>query len=293
MVVSMLHLGMGAFDAVVQTTTFVQRNTAIPSNGVYFRLVDEKDKEAAFLAGGGIVMNLSVYNSIPTHLFAYWLSDSTIKNFVRGNSLSTYADARNGFTTGNNDLFLRIWSEIKTDSICFNATDLIYALYTGKKWFPYNKGGEYHKWYGNQFYVINWLSDGREIKKYGHLVPRSLNYMFFESISWSKISSGNVSFRFYPKGFMFDVAGLGLFVKDAYNDLCNYLMGFLNSNVSQHYLRAMSPTLNYETGQISNLPIVLNKNKKIDDIVEENISIGTDEWDDFETSWNFRKHPLV
>lgn len=293
MIVSMLHLGMGSFDAVVQTTTFVLRNTAIPSNGVYFRLVDEKDKEAAFLAGGGIVMNLSVYNSIPTHLFAYWLSESTIKNFVRGKSLSTYADARNGFTTGNNDLFLRLWSEIKTDSICFNATDFIYALYTGKKWFPYNKGGEYHKWYGNQDYVINWLSDGKEIKKYGHLVPRSLNYMFFESISWSKISSGNVSFRFYPKGFMFDVAGLGLFVKDDYTDLCKYLMGFLNSNVSQHYLRAMSPTLNYETGQISNLPIVLSKTKKIDGIVEENISIGTDEWDDFETSWNFRKHPLV
>lgn len=293
MVVSMLHLGMGAFDAVVQTTTFVLRNTAIPSNGVYFRLVDEKDKEAAFLAGGGIVMNLSVYNLIPNQAFAYWLSESTIKNFVRGKSLSTYANARNGFTTGNNDLFLRLWSEIKTDSICFNATDFICALYTGKKWFPYNKGGEYRKWYGNQDYVINWWSDGKEIKKHGHLVPRSLNYMFFESISWSKISSGNVSFRFYPKGFMFDVAGLGLFVKDDYTDLCKYLMGFLNSNVSQHYLRAMSPTLNYETGQISNLPIVLSKTKKIDDIVEENISIGTDEWDDFETSWNFRKHPLV
>lgn len=238
-------------------------------------------------------MNLSVYNSIPTHLLAYWLSESTIKNFVRGKSLSTYADTRNGFTTGNNDLFLRLWSEIKTDSICFNASDFICALYTGKKWFPYNKGGEYRKWYGNQDYVINWLSDGKEIKKYGHLVPRSLNYMFFESISWSKISSGNVSFRFYPKGFMFDVAGLGLFVKDDYTDLCKYLMGFLNSNVSQHYLRAMSPTLNYETGQISNLPIVLSKTKEIDDIVEDNISIGIDEWDDFETSWNFRKHPLV
>lgn len=292
-IVNMLHLGMGSFDATVQTTTFVIRNADVAGNGVYFRLVDEKDKEAAFLAGGGIIMNLSVYETIPTNLFAYWLSDNTIKNFVRGKCLSEYADARNGFTTGNNDLFLRIWSEIKNENICFNATDMIFALYTGKKWFPYNKGGEYHKWYGNQDYVINWMLDGKEIKKYGHLVPRSLTYMFFESISWSKISSSSVSFRYYPNGFMFDVAGLGLFIKDEYKQLEKYIMGFLNSNVSQHYLRAMSPTLNYETGQISNLPIVLDDLNSVKEIVAENIEICKKEWNEYETSWNFKKHPLV
>lgn len=238
-------------------------------------------------------MNLSVYETIPTNLFAYWLSGNTIKNFVRGKCLSEYADARNGFTTGNNDLFLRIWSEIENENICFNATDMIFALYTGKKWFPYNKGGEYNKWYGNQDYVINWMLDGKEIKKYGHLVPRSLTYMFFESISWSKISSGSISFRYYPKGFMFDVAGLGLFIKDEYNQLEKYIMGFLNSNVSQHYLRAMSPTLNYETGQISNLPIVLDDSNSVKEIVVENIEICKKEWNEYETSWNFKKHPLV
>lgn len=292
-IVNMLHLGLGSFDATVQTTTFVIRNADVAGNGVYFRLVDEKDKEAAFLAGGGIIMNLSVYETIPTNLFAYWLSGNTIKNFVRGKCLSEYADARNGFTTGNNDLFLRIWSEIENENICFNATDMIFALYTGKKWFPYNKGGEYHKWYGNQDYVINWMLDGKEIKKYGHLVPRSLTYMFFESISWSKISSGSISFRYFPKGFMFDVAGLGLFIKDEYNQLEKYIMGFLNSNVSQHYLRAMSPTLNYETGQISNLPIVLDDLNSVKEIVVENIEICKKEWNEYETSWNFKKHPLV
>ena len=238
-------------------------------------------------------MNLSTYNTLPSNIIAYWLSNNTIKNFIRGEKLSHYADARNGFTTGNNDLFLRFWPETRFQDICFGATDLFYALYTGKKWFPYNKGGEYHKWYGNQDYLINWLSDGKEIKKYGHLVPRSLNYMFFESISWSKISSGSVSFRFYPKGFMFDVAGLGLFVKDEHSHYKNYLMGFLNSGVSQHYLRAMSPTLNYETGQISNLPIVIEKTQDVDSLVNENIDENTKDWDSFETSWNFKKHPLV
>lgn len=297
MIVNMVHLGAHAFEMiggeVVQTTTFVLRNSPIATNGVYFRLVDEKDKEAAFLAGGGIIMNLSVYETIPTNLFAYWLSGNTIKNFVRGKCLSEYADARNGFTTGNNDLFLRIWSEIENENICFNATDMIFALYTGKKWFPYNKGGEFHKWYGNQDYVINWMSDGKEIKKYGHLVPRSLTYMFFESISWSKISSGSISFRYYPKGFMFDVAGLSLFVKEEYKQFEKYIMGFLNSNVSQHYLRAMSPTLNYETGQISNLPIVLDDSNSVKEIVVENIEICKEEWDSFEESWNFKKHPLI
>lgn len=181
------------------------------------------------------------------------------------------------------------------NNICFDATDFIYALYTGKKWFPYNKGGEYRRWYGNQNYLINWLGDGKEIKKYGHLVPRSLNYMFFESISWSKISSGTISFRYYPKGFMFDVAGLGLFLKDEYKDLKEYCIAFLNCKVAQYYLKFFSPTLNYESGQIANLPVINNEEKRkiVQDIVDENINKSKEDLDSFETSWDFKKHPLI
>ena len=238
-------------------------------------------------------MNISCYNSIPTSIFAYWLSKKTVDNFSKGKPLSIYADAKNGFTTGNNDLFLRYWFEVSHSSICFDATDSIYAFYTGKKWFPYNKGGEYHKWYGNQCYLINWQCDGKEIKKYDHLIPRSYNYMFFESISWSKISSGEISFRHFPKGFMFDVAGLSLFLKDKVSFDKNYVLAFLNSNVCQFYLSAMSPTLNYETGQISNLPIIQCDNQMISEIVTSSILEAIKDWDSFETSWNFKKHPLV
>ena len=291
-IVNMVHLGMGAFDAVVQTTAFVIRNTPIATNGVYFRLVDQKDKEAAFLAGG-IIMNISTYNSLPNALFGYWLSKKTIRNFVVGKPLGNYIEARNGFTTGNNDLFLRAWYEINNLKICFGATDSINALYTGKKWFPYNKGGDYRKWYGNQEYVINWMDNGKEIRAFGHLVPRSLNYMFFESISWSKICSSTISFRKFPRGFMFDVAGLSLFPKDNSSISKSYILGFLNSSVTQHYLNAMSPTLNYETGQIEQLPLIENNNNKINQLVESEVLISKVEWDSFETSWNFKKHPLI
>ncbi len=292
-IVNMIHLGMGAFDATVQTTSFVIRNAAIGGNGVYFRLVDEKDKEAAFLAGGGIIMNISSYNSIPSNIIGYWLSKKTIDNFSKGKSLSEYADARNGFTTGNNDLFLRLWHEVSIEKVQFNSTDTIQAFYTGKKWFPYNKGGEYRKWFGNQSYVINWQYDGKDIKKYGHLVPRSYNNMFFEAISWSKISSGSISFRFFPQGFMFDVAGLSLFLKEDSTIDKKYILAFLNSSVCQYYLSAMSPTLNYETGQISNLPIIEFDSHGLNEKVEKSISYAEDDWDKFETSWDFKKHPLI
>jgi len=238
-------------------------------------------------------MSTNVFNTIPSNLFAYWLSKEVISNFQKGTRLGEIADARNGFTTGNNDLFLRLWYEIEINKAYFNATDLINAFYTGKKWFPYNKGGEYRKWYGNQDYLINWFCDGKEIKEYNHLVPRSINYMFYESVSWSKISSGNISFRFFPNGFMFDVAGLSMFFKEKYSDYNLYIMGFLNSDVCQHYLRAMSPTLNYETGQISYLPIILEDKDCVSDLVSDCKKTVQEDWDSFETSWGFKKHPLI
>lgn len=238
-------------------------------------------------------MNIEAYKSIPSNSFAYWLSANTINNFSKSSPLSSFADARNGFTTGNNDLFLRMWFEVRCSDICFGAPDSIFAFYTGNKWFPYNKGGEFRKWYGNQEYVINWQGDGKDIKKYGHLVPRSYNYMFFESISWSKISSGNISFRHFPKGFMFDVAGLSLFVKteSTVNDM--QILAFLNSSVCQFYLNAMSPTLNFETGQISNLPMKKTISDDAKKLAKKSIENAKKDWDSFETSWDFKKHPLA
>lgn len=305
-IVNMAHLGARAFEEiggeVVQTTSFVIRNANIGGNGVYFRLVDSKDKEKDFVdnlknSGGGrrFVANKNIFETLPGNLIAYWLSVNAIKSFKRGNGLGNFYETRNGFTTGNNDKFLRLWFEVSDSESYYTATDCIQALYTGKTWFPYNKGGDYKKWYGNQEYVINWKSDGKDIKSFGHLVPRSMTYMFFESISWSKIATGRIAFRYYPKGFMFDVAGLSMFRKNEKVPPETYIIGFMNSAIAMYYLKAMSPTMNFESGQIANVPIIKDENQYniVSTFVNANIEESKQEWDSFETSWNFKKHPLI
>ncbi len=299
MIVNMLHLGARAFEEiggeVVQTTSFVIRNSKIACNGVYYRLVDEKDKESAFLTGGGITFDIQAFLAIPSNIFSYWISKEALLAFQTSKRLGELYDARNGFTTGSNDKFLRFWYEVKEEDICFDSTDYIFAFATGKTWFPYNKGGSFRKWYGNQDYIVDWKSDGKRIKEFGHLVPRSMNYMFFESISWSKISTGTISFRWYPQGFMFDVAGLSMFATESCNIEKNYILALINSTVANYYLKMLSPTLNFETGQISSLPIILSEDRKdnVKENVASNIKLAKTDWDCFEESWNFKKHPLI
>lgn len=302
MIVNMLHLGAHAFEMiggeVVQTTAFVLRNSPIATNGVYFRLVDEKDKEAAFLAGGGIIMNLSVYEALPSNIIAYWVSKNFIDVFRKATSLINYGEPRQGLATSDNNRFLREWFEVDINDECFNATDSIYAVYTGKKWFPYNKGGDFRKWYGNQEHVVNWSLNGKEIRsvvKNGKIASRVQNsqYYFNESISWSKVSGGNIAFRYYPKGFLFDVAGCSLFIED--EEQRDYIFGLINTKMMQYILNALSPTLNYEVGQIASIPVIESKDRTQDVIIKvtDNIKNSKEEWDEFETSWNFKKHPLI
>lgn len=302
MIVNMVHLGAHAFEMiggeVVQTTAFVLRNSPIATNGVYFRLVDEKDKEAAFLAGGGIIMNLSVYEALPSNIIAYWVSKNFIDVFRKATSLINYGEPRQGLATSDNNRFLREWFEVDINDECFNATDSIYAVYTGKKWFPYNKGGGFRKWYGNQEHVVNWSLNGKEIRsvvKNGKIASmvRNSQYYFNESISWSKVSGGNIAFRYYPKGFLFDVAGCSLFIED--EEQRDYIFGLINTKMMQYILNALSPTLNYEVGQIASIPVIESKDRTQDVIIKvtDNIKNSKEEWDEFETSWNFKKHPLI
>lgn len=302
MIVNMVHLGAHAFEMiggeVVQTTAFVLRNSPIATNGVYFRLVDEKDKEGSFLAGGGIIMNLSVYEALPSNIITYWVSKNFIDVFRKATSLINYGEPRQGLATSDNNRFLREWFEVDINNECFNATDSIYAVYTGKKWFPYNKGGDFRKWYGNQEHVVNWSLNGKEIRsvvKNGKIASRVQNsqYYFNESISWSKVSGGNIAFRYYPKGFLFDVAGCSLFIEDI--EQRDYIFGLINTKMMQYILNALSPTLNYEVGQISSIPVIESKDYTQEVIikVKNNIESSKEEWEEFETSWNFKKHPLI
>ena len=183
------------------------------------------------------------------------------------------------------------------NKIGFSSKNCEESKKTNKKWFPYNKGGDYRKWYGNQEFIVNWENGGYEIRNIrgsnGRIRSRAQNTQFYfhESLSWSKISSGKIAFRYYPRGFIFDVAGCSVFLKEN----LNYIFGFLNSNVCGDILNLISPTLNYEVGHIASLPIILNEyeQNKIEELVKENITIEKEDWDENETSWNFKTHPLI
>ena len=294
-IVNMIHLGAHAFETiggeVVQTTSFVIRNCFIPSNGVYFRLVDEKDKEAAFLAGGGIIMDSSTFNSLPGNVIAYWVSNSFINVFYNSFPLSKIAEPKKGLSTGNNDLFLRLWFEVNNEKENFNSTDYINAFAYGSKWFPINKGGSFRKWYGNNEYVINYENNGKALKAYKGSVIRNETYYFNESITWSMLSSNALGMRYSPNGKLFEGAGPSLFVSE--KDI-KYVLGLVSSKVSVYFVKALNPTLNINIADIGNIPVILSDNKKeISDISEQNIELSKEDWDSFEESWDFKKHPLV
>ena len=301
-IVSMVHLGPHAFEEiggeVVQTTSFVLRNSHCEGNGVYFRLVDSKNKEKDFvdnIHGGGarFIVNLKIYEAIPGAPIAYWASKGLITAFEKGVSLGEIAEPKQGLATGNNDLFLRRWYEVGQQNVYYCATDIIHAFATGKKWFPCTKGGSYRKWYGNNDYFVNWLENGKEIKSFAGSVIRNSQYYFQEGGTWSTIASSDLAMRYSPKGFLFESKGSICFAKEQ-DDLL-YIIGLLNTKVTKQALLVLSPTLDYHEGPLSRVPVMIAAEKKprVDEFVGENIALSRCDWDSEETSWEFKKHPLI
>ena len=296
---SLNHLGTRAFSEiggeVVSTVAWVSQKKSPKNDGTYLRLVDYNNadlkEEEFFNKANYFQAKQKDFEKIPGSPIAYWVSDKVREIFEKNQKLGEIADLKNGFTTGNNDLFLRLWNEVSFIKIGYNMKNSQEALESKKKWFPYNKGGNFKKWYGNQEYLINWENEGNSIKGYGHLVARSLKYMFLPNISWSKIGSSTISFRYYPLGFMFDVAGLSMFLQKEISYF--YIIGFLNSKISHRILAFLSSTLNFEVGHISNIPIIKKENTLVEKLVEENLNISKEEWDSRETSWDFEKLSLV
>lgn len=299
-IITMAHLGPHAFETiggeVVQTTTFVIRNVNLGGNGVYFRLVDSVNKEQDFvnnLHGGGVlyIANSIRFIQIPGCSIAYWMSDKMLAAF-RAPKLNEIAAPRQGLATGDNNRFLRFWYEVAISETCFNATDHINAFASGKKWFPCNKGGVYRKWYGNNNYVVDWLNNGKAIKNYHGSVIRNASYYFREAGTWSTLAN-NFSMRYSPKGFLFESKGSNCFANDSSN--LKYIIGFLNSKPVKSILLVLSPTLDYHEGPLGRVPIIISDvNKyKVDELTGESISDSKKDWDSFETSWDFKKHPLI
>lgn len=299
--INMAHLGARAFDEiageVVQTTTFVMRRSNLADyKGTYCRLIEptsEKTKEDMFLSGDNqYTSKQSNFSKIPGSPIVYWVSDNFIKAFENGISLGEIANPKQGMATADNNRFLREWYEVSNNSISLNSQNLKDAENKNRKWFPYNKGGEFRKWYGNNDYVVNWKNNGFEIRNFKNSVVRNPNYYFKECFSWSKISSGSIAFRYKPNGHIFDVAGTSVFSdeKDSY-----YMLGLSNSIVSLNIFNILSPTLNYEVGHVASLPVIINtlKCKQVEEAVKNNIELSKYDWDSYETSWDFKKSPLV
>ncbi|BCL39848.1 hypothetical protein NSMS1_62950 (plasmid) [Nostoc sp. MS1] len=203
-----------------------------------------------------------------------------------------------GLQTGNNDQFLRLWFEIKIQKIGFGIENRDNANKSDFKWFPYHKGGEYRKWYGNLEFVVNWEKDGLEIRSFGtngggkqRSRPQNTDKYFKSGITWSFISSSYFGVRCSGKGFIFDVGGSSVFPSE---DISNSFTGFLCSNVAFEFMKIMNPTLNFQVGNVASLPVIEAVKKPINyDLTEEAINISRQDWDNFETSWDFQTHPLL
>jgi hypothetical protein len=238
-------------------------------------------------------VSIENFTKIPGSPVAYWANNKLINAFIEGKGLLSISEPKIGLQTGDNNRFLRFWHEININKCGFGFKNSSIANNSQKKWFPYNKGGKFRNWYGNQEYVVNYENDGFELKNFKPSYLRNMPYYFSESISWSRTSSGRVAFRYFPTGFIFDIAGPSMFFKQ--KKCMFYILGFLNSKVSAFILSLISPTLNYELGQIISLPILYSNEylENVTKIVKENIKIVKEDWESFETSWNFEIHPLL
>lgn len=306
-IVNMAHLGARAFEEiggeVVQTTSFVLRRAYTEGyKGTYCRLVEpttQQGKEDMFLAGENrYTVEQANFSKIPGSPIAYWASDPILKAFAENKCLAQIASPRVGLQTGENERFVRCWYEVAITRTMFTARSRDEAKNSSSRWFPYNKGGDFRKWYGNNDYVVNWENDGFEIRHFcderGKLRsrPQNTETYFQECFSWSKISSGTIAFRYKPEGQIYDVAGTSIFTN--HNQLI-YLGGFCNSLVAMAIASILSPTINYEVGHISSFPIIFSEKYSSDirNLVTTEIGLSKSDWDAYETSWDFKRHPLV
>ncbi len=307
---SLIQLEYSALEeATVPICSFILSNNKDINKGIYFRLSDfiggmkvQEKKYIEFLHSNNcnykFYRNSSDLKKIPSCPIAYWASDNMIRIFKESKELGSIIPIKQGIATADNNRFLRLWYEVNIENEKLNSSSVDEAENSIEKWYPYNKGGVFRKWYGNNDYIVNWENDGYEIKNFkddkGKLKsrPQNLEYCFKKSVTWSLISSGSIAFRSKPFGHIFDVAGMSCFPDD---DIFLYILGLNNTKIINNIMKFIAPTLNYQVGDIAKIPVIYEEKLKyyIDNIVEENINISKEDWDSFETSWDFTEHPLL
>lgn len=312
-ILAMAHLGARAFDSiggeVVSTTAFVLENRKRPEyKGGYLRLVDgnsEAAKETAIResvknpdCGWFFRASASDFKKIPGSPIAYWVSENVRNAFQYLPPLSEVAKPRQGLATSDNNRFLKQWFEPSIRSIGLGCKSRAEALDSKRKWFPCQKGGQFKKWYGNNDYVVNWENDGTELLAFATTLYNSptrtiknIPFYFREGITWSTISSSALSMRYSPCGFISETKGAICFFDD--RKIMRLILGFANSKLVNYFLKATSPTLDYHEGPVGRLPLVLNVQEHVMDLVESSVTYAASDWDSYETSWDFTDLPLL
>ncbi len=304
---SFVHNGRGVWGADFGSCSFVIRNSALSSfQGTFKRLFDKQSNVpspeeliARFFSVSCFTASSNDLAKIPGSPIAYWVSGAVRELFQSLIPLKDIGDTRQGMATSENGRFLRFWYEVPITSIGYGCRTRSEAKASKRKWFPYNKGGAFRRWYGNQDYVVNWKNDGRELLEYAAELYgsptrtiKSMSEYFKPCVSWSKVSIGEFSVRLFPEGFVFDVAGCCIFFSS--DEARRYCLGLLNSKVATALLRILSPTINYEAGHIARLPVHRDWQIRIPNlVVDEAVRIAKEDWDSFETSWEFANIPIL
>jgi type II restriction/modification system DNA methylase subunit YeeA len=226
---------------------------------------------------------------VPGSPVAYWVSERVRELFASSPSFSSIANPRQGLATADDGRFLRLWWEVNELQIGREMRNREEARASEKKWFPFNKGGAFRKWYGNNEYTVNWKEDGLLLKNYEKAVIRNPTYYFKSGITWSLISIASASFRAFPTGFIIGHKGPGIFTLNNASE--QSVLGFLNSSTVNELLKVMSPTMGFEIGQISKLPVLFKA--KESEIVTDLLELARADWDSFETSWDFQNFPFL
>lgn len=303
-ITSLVQLEYSGFDgATVPICTYTFENSKLPRyKGSYIRLSDFRGAENQGpktleaiqnpACGWFFTATAEDFKKIPGSPVAYWVSDNVRNIFAENPPLGTVAEARQGLATADNNRFLRFWPEVNIASIGFSMSSCSDALRSAKQWFPYNKGGEFRKWYGNQEYVVNWEKDGQEIRNFfdenGRLRSRPQNTVFYfrESVSWSDVTSAVNAFRFYPKGFIHDIKGQSLFGFNSQEK--KHILSFLNLKFIYRLTKILNPSLSFQVGNLNQLPHL--------DFCQDSsecIMLEKSDWDAYETSWDFQSLPLL
>ncbi|MDO8843847.1 BREX-1 system adenine-specific DNA-methyltransferase PglX [Methylicorpusculum sp.] len=307
---SLIQLEYSGFDgATVPICTFTLDKTHIPNyTGSYIKLSDFKGHENQAPKTIEAIKNSNCgwfYNAKPDDFkkisgspVAYWVSDDVRNVFAKNSNLNEIANAVVGLQTGSNERFIRLWHEVKTNLICFGIGSREEAKNSSAKWFPYNKGGECRKWYGNQDFIVNWKNDGEEIRNFvdekGKLRsrPQNIDSYFHSSVSWSDITSGIASFRYFPNGFIYDVTGMSAQSED--EAVLMRVLAFCNSKVVQWIAKTLNPTMHFQVGNYASLPALEDVFLSVNvSTIQTAIELAKTDWNNYETSWDFTENPLI